>query len=205
MEVREEHLPDGREALRFTMTSRTEGMLRRIYPMGDRILSIFDPQLMQSLSYTLTTNRKGRTRNREIVFDHASRTVISKMNEDPPRTMVLPDRAQDPLSAIYYLRTGTDLVTEGTVTFTVVSSNERIAAEVRVLGRERIRTPAGEFDTIKARASGGIFLGKKEVFLWLTDDVRRLPVMIKGSIDIGSLVFTLREQKQGGGGRDEAR
>jgi hypothetical protein len=29
--------------------------------------------------------------------------------------------------------------------------------------------------------------------------------MIKGSIDIGSLVFTLREQKQGGGGRDEAR
>ena len=51
--------------------------------------------------------------------------------------------------------------------------------EVRVLRRERVQVPAGEFDTliIEPRVHPeGVFEGKRGVYIWLTDDERRIPV-----------------------------
>ena len=43
MEVKAERLSDGREVLRFVSTSRTEGLVGSLYPLGDTIQSGFDP------------------------------------------------------------------------------------------------------------------------------------------------------------------
>lgn len=197
LEVRGEELPDGREVLRFIVASRTEGFMGRVYPLGDTVQSLFDPKTMQSLSYSLEARHGKRTRRRELVFDHARRRVVSRLNDDPPMTMDVPARVQDALSALYYLRTRNDFAVDRPMIIDVFDGRANRSIEVLTLGREKVKTPAGEFDTIKIRAGGGIFLGEGEVIVWFTDDVRKVPVRIKSSISIGSIVFTLKDLRSG--------
>jgi hypothetical protein len=63
-----------------------------------------------------------------------------------------------------------------------------------------VRTPAGDFSTIKVKTRPlyeGVFLNKGEVHIWLTDDRRKVPVLMKSKIKAGSFVFTLNDMKIG--------
>jgi hypothetical protein len=197
LEVKGERFPDGREVLRFIVTSRTVGIMGRFYPLGDTVQSVFDPKTMQSLSYSLQARHGKRTRRRELVFDHVNRTVVSRLNDDPPKTLDIPDQVQDALSALYYLRTRNDFAVDKPIIIEVFDGDTSRSIEVLTLGREKVKTPAGEFSTIKIKAPEGIFLGEGELFAWLTDDSRKVPVLIKSRIAIGSIVFTLKDLKSG--------
>ncbi len=197
LEVKGERLPDGREVLRFIVTSRTVGIMGRFYPLGDTVQSVFDPKAKQSLSYSLLARHGKRTRRRELVFDHVNRTVVSRLNDDPLKTLDIPDQVQDALSALYYLRTRNDFVVDKPIVIEVFDGGTSRSIEVLTLGREKVKTLAGEFNAIKIRASGGIFLGEGKLDIWLTDDSRKVPVLIKSRIAIGSIVFTLKDLKSG--------
>jgi hypothetical protein len=152
---------------------------------------------MQSLSYNLVATRSKKTKRRELIFDHAQKTARVTINEDPPQTMDIPERVQDPLSALYYLRTKEDLAGDKAVAVEVFDGRKSRPAEIQFLGREKVKTPAGEFTTIKVKASEGMFMSEGELFLWLTDDRRKIPVLLKGKLSFGSAVFTLREMNPG--------
>ncbi len=193
MEVKTEQLADGREVLRFVVHSRTEGVLGRIYPLGDTMESVFDPVVMQSLSYRLSAHHGKRTRNVELSFDPLHRTVVTRLNSDPPRTDTVPEHVLDPLSALYVLRTRKEFTPDRPVSLEVFDGTRTTSIEVRTVGREKVKTPAGEFETIRIRAYKGLFLSDGEVNIWVTDDERKVPVLIKSKIAIGSVVFSLRE------------
>jgi hypothetical protein len=66
----------------------------------------------------------------------------------------------------------------------IAVSDGRRSAQVKVTAQERegIKTPAGMYQTIRYTAdlmNGVVYPRKGEVFLWLTDDARRLPVQIR--------------------------
>ena len=198
MEVKGETMPDGKSVLKFTVTGRSTGLVGRLYPVTDTALSVFDPLIMQSLSYSLRENYGKRERRRVVVFDHAQRTVISTLNNDPPATLDVPERVQDGLSSLYYLRAREDLETGRTIVIDVLDSEKNWSVEFQILGRERLKTPLGEFSTIKVRTYpkyNGVFLNKGEVFIWLTDDIRKVPLLIKSKLKVGAFVLTLAEMK----------
>ena len=63
---------------------------------------------------------------------------------------------------------------------------------------------AGEFAAIKVKTYPryeGVFMNKGEVFIWLTDDSRRVPVFMKSTLKFGSFVFTLLEMQPGAAAR----
>jgi hypothetical protein len=66
--------------------------------------------------------------------------------------------------------------------------------EVQVLRKERLKTGLGEFNTVVIKPlmkSEGIFNRKGDMVIWLTDDDRHIPVMMKTKIVVGSIVATL--------------
>ncbi len=197
MEVRPETTPEGRNVLRLIVSSRTVGLVAKFYTLGDLVQSVFDPQIMQSLSYSLKASHGKRKKHLELVFDHARRTVVSTLNNESPETLAIPDQVQDALSALYYLRTREDLAVGKTFTFEVFESGKSWPVEVRTLGREKVKTAAGKFNAIKVGASKGLFMNEGEILIWLTDDSRKVPVLIKSTISIGSLMFTLTDMKIG--------
>lgn len=202
MEVKGERLPNGRAALRFIATSRSVGMVDKFYPVNDKVQSLFDPQIMQSLSFNLSESHGKRKRRRSLTFDHAKRTVVSTLNNDPPQTLTIPAQVQDALSSLFYLRTREDFTIGKTHVIEVHDSGKNWSVEVQTLARETVKTPAGEFHTIKVRTFpryDGVFMNKGEIFIWLTDDSRKIPVLMKSTISIGSIMTTLTDMKLGEG------
>jgi hypothetical protein len=200
LEVKEERLPNGRKAFRFIASSRSVGVVDKVYPVNDRVQSLFDPLIMQSLSFSLSESHGKRKRQRTLTFDHAGRTVVSTVNNDPPLTLAIPDRVQDALSSLFYLRTMEDFTIGKPHVIEVHDSGKNWSVEVLTLGREKVKTPAGEFKTIKVKTFPryeGVFMNKGEIFIWLTDDSRKIPVLMKSTISIGSIVSTLTGMKLG--------
>ena len=191
MEVRSETLADGRKALRIMLTSRSLGVLDKLYHLGDTIQSVFDVEGLRSLSYNLQARHGKKTRRLDISFDYERKQATIRLNDDPPESVPIPDQVQDPLTILYYLRTREDFSPDRPIVFKAFEHDKASDIEVHALGRERVKTPAGEFETIKVRAQRGLFMGEGEVFIWLTDDVRKIPVLIKSKVSVGSLIFTL--------------
>ena len=200
MEIKRETLPGGRPVLLFVITGRSRGAVDRIFPVNDAVQSTFDPQIMESLSYSLRQSHGKKKMRRDVVFDHPRKKVISTQNEEVPKTLDIPEQVQDALSSLYFLRTIDEFTIGRVITVNVFDSNKNWTIEVLTLGRETVKTPAGEFAAIKVKTHPlyeGVFLNKGEVFIWLTDDSRKVPVLMKSTITIGSFVFSLTDMKPG--------
>jgi hypothetical protein len=77
-----------------------------------------------------------------------------------------------------------------TVTIDVHESNKNWRLAIVGQKRERIETEAGKFMTIRTKAKvefEGVFLEKGDVYVWFTDDERRLPVRMDSKIKIGRI------------------
>jgi hypothetical protein len=200
MTVERSKLPDEREGLRFVVQGRTRGLVDKAFPVNDLVQSVFDPLLMKSYAYSLRESYGKKKRLRITEFDHANKTAVSRLNEDPPVILAIPDAVQDGLSLLYFLRTREDLTVGRHMDIEVVDSGKNWTIEVSVLAREKVATIAGKFDTIKVRThpkdTGGS-VKKREVFLWLTDDDRKIPVRMKSTLKVGSFVFELVDMKPG--------
>jgi uncharacterized protein DUF3108 len=200
MEVKEERLSDGKEVLMFVLSGRSAGLVDQFIRVNDTVTSVFDPLDMQSISYKLNENYGKKKRSRELIFDRERKRVVSRLNDDPPETFDIPDQEQDALSSLYYLRTKEDFTVGKAMVIFVHDGGKNWSVEVQILGREKVKTPAGEFATIKVRTyprHEGVFMNKGVVFIWLTDDSRKVPVLMKSTLKVGSFVFTLTDMKPG--------
>ncbi len=195
MEVREQPLPDGKHALSFILIGRSVGMVDRFFSVNDRIQSVFDPVSLQSLRYNSWENFGRKKRNRSLVFDRTMNTVVAKQDDGPAQTSTVPAQVQDALASFYYLRTRNDFTVGKVFFIDVYDSGKNWSIEVHTLGRERVSTPAGVFNTIVLKTrplSEGVFQNKGEMFIWLTDDRRKVPVLMKSTLKIGSFIFSLK-------------
>ncbi len=199
MEVRQEQEPDGRKSFRIVSTARSTGLAGKLYPVRDTVQSVMDAEELYSLFYDVDQKHGRRKKKRTAIFDQAANRVRLTMNgvEEIHDT---PARVQDPLSSLYYLRTLKDFTPGTPIIVDIHEKGKNWSVEVHVLGKEKIETPLGSFDTIKIKTYPkfeGVFMHKGEIFVWLTDDERRLPVMMKSTITIGSIVAVLNDMKNG--------
>jgi hypothetical protein len=80
-------------------------------------------------------------------------------------------------------------------------SDGRKSADVRIViqRREKVRTKAGEFQTVRAEAfllNNVIYRRKGRLFVWLTDDQRRLPVQVRIQMPFYLGTVTLQLEKE---------
>jgi hypothetical protein len=199
MEVSEEKIPDANAAYRFTFTARSTGIVHTFYEVADRVDSLVDSETLSSLSFHLDQSHGKRKKKRDMTFNHTARTVAVRSGEKEA-TYPVPAGTQDAFSSLYYLRTIQDLANGKTIIFDVHDEDKTWKVDVQVLGREKITTILGEINTIKLRTYPkyeGVFQHRGEIYFWLTDDARRIPVLMKSVISIGSIVVTLVDLKPG--------
>lgn len=111
----------------------------------------------------------------------------------------IPNCVEDVAGAVTKLR-GMSLSVGQSVQIPV--SDGRKSAQVKITGQERedIRTPLGVFKAIRYEAdlmNGVVYARKGEVWLWLTDDARRLPVQIRlrTTFPISTVTLTLEKEE----------
>lgn len=199
MEVKKEKAEDGHDVLRFSSTANSIGMVDKFYKVRDVVHSIVDHRTLQSISYDMSSVHGKKKKLRTLHFDHGKKTVTYSV-DGIKASLEIPENTQDALSSLYFLRTKPDFIEGKTLVVDIHDSGKNWSVEVHVLGREKIKTPAGEFSTVKVKTYPkyeGVFMHKGEIFMWFTDDNRRIPVLMKSTITIGSVMATLTDMKLG--------
>ncbi|MFO0753698.1 MAG: DUF3108 domain-containing protein [Thermodesulfovibrionales bacterium] len=143
---------------------------------------------------------EGRYRSdKETVFDAANKKITFtnylKGTQDEHAAEGL---LWDVVSGFYYLRTLL-LETGSAVHIDIFDSNKFYKAEVLVVGREKLSlSESRQVDTVKVKPllkSDGLFKSKGDIVVWLTDDEKRIPVMVETKVAIGKVTAKLTSVK----------
>ena len=197
LEVPEVKEVDGQQAFHLVARAESNGFISRFYKVRNRIESWWDRAGRHSLRYS-ENRREGKHRTEtDIVFDHDRRVARYKDGE----TFPIPPDVQDALSSFYYTRYQA-LPVGGSIVFDYHASKKNKPLEVKVIGRERVKVPAGEFDCVVVEPvlrAGGIFRNEGRLVIWLTDDERRIPVLMRSKVTIGSVSVMLEEYRTSNG------
>lgn len=171
------------------------------FKVRDRFEAIANPTTLQSQWFERNTHEGGfESFNRYVFNDDRSKVeIISKTSKRPFKKEVLAIKpcVFDVLSAIYYCRTLTfdGLKIGETIPLTMAVDNEIFDLYIRFLGREVLTTHNGKkYRTIKFSAKlveGTIFTGGEDLYVWVTDDLNRVPVLIEAKILVGSVKAVL--------------
>lgn len=195
LEVQSAGSPNGRPAYNLVARAESNAFFSRFYKVRNRIESLWDVDGRYSLRYA-EDRREGKFRAKsEIRFDPEKHEAIYPDGEAFPT----PPDVQDALSSFYFTRYQA-LPLGGSVVFDYHASRKSQPLEVRVIGRERVDTPAGKFNCVVVEPllkAGGIFKSKGRLVIWLTDDDRRMPVLMKSKVMVGSISVVLQEAKTG--------
>jgi hypothetical protein len=184
----------GREAwhTRFTVKGGVP-----FYRVNDRLESWIDTRELHSLRFVQDL-QEGR-RDREYTYEiYPDRAVFFEGSDSVPKPSVA-----DPLddaAFLYFVRT-VPLEIGQTYEFNRYFRPDRNPVTIRVLRREKIKVPAGEFETVVVQPiikAKGIFSEKGHAEIWLTDDAQRVMVQMKSGLSIGSLNLYLTKNEPGG-------
>jgi hypothetical protein len=182
----------------YTLVARAESnkFFSAFYKVRNRIESFWDTTGFFSRRFYENRREGGYREMNEILFDYDRGEALYQKDG---QAFAIPQQCQDALSSFYYSRTQA-LPLGGSVIFDYHASHKTQPIEVRVLGRQRVGTPAGTFDCVVIEPilkAGGIFKNQGRLVIWLTDDDYRMPVMMKSKVTIGSISVVLTEAKHG--------
>jgi len=192
MEVRNLATMAGRPCYRIVSDARTNDFFSKFFQVRDRYESYMDTTELYSLRYEKHV-REGKFKRDDVVdFDQVAHRARYK-----DRVVPIPPRSQDVLSALYYVRT-LPLKPGQSISLANHTDGKNYPLIVKVLGRERVKVDAGEFDCIVVEPilrGPGVFTQKGRLTVWLTDDERRMPVLMKSKVVIGHVAAVLKEYR----------
>ncbi len=160
------------------------------YRVDNLMESWMDTRTLASLRFKQELS-EGR-RERERVFEIFPDSQKYRENDLEPQASV-PDPLDDG-SFLYFVRT-IPLEVGKEYEFHRYFRPDRNPVRIQVLRRERIKVPAGTFETIVVRPlikARGVFSENGRAEVWLTDDDRRIMVQMKSHLSLGSLSLHLR-------------
>ena len=164
-----------------------------VYKVNDKYESWIDTRTGNSLRYRQDQHEGNRDVERNFEF-FPERAVYTE-NDKPEQPSV--NNPLDDASFIYFLRTIPLNVGE-TYHFDRYFIPDRNPVTIRVLRRERIRVPAGEFDAIVIQPiikSRGLFSENGHAEVWLSDDENHIMLQMKSGLKIGSLNLFLKSYR----------
>ncbi|KPK81933.1 MAG: hypothetical protein AMS25_04295 [Gemmatimonas sp. SM23_52] len=165
------------------------------YRLDDRQESWLDVYQLASRRYLQDSHQGSYTRFREYELDLENGTYTRNDGASDS----IPANALDQASFVYFLRT-VPLEVGATYEWNRYFRFDRNPVILRVLRRERVKVPAGEFSTIVVQPiikTRGIFSEGGEAEIFITEDELRMPVKVKSKLAVGSVTLELTEYVAG--------
>ena len=131
--------------------------------------------------------------DRYYTFDQLNNVVITGKND----TIKIPEYTQDILSSFYFMRTQ-KLEPGKSFYISNFDNGKNYKVEVKVYKKEKVKVDAGKFNCIKIEPlleSEGLFRKQGRLYIWLTDDERHIPVLMRSKAIIGAFEARLISMK----------
>ncbi|MEO6463778.1 MAG: DUF3108 domain-containing protein [Candidatus Eisenbacteria bacterium] len=185
----------GRPCYHLTSRAESNRFMSRIYKVRDRIDSLIDAEGLYSWRYKKRQREGGYERDFDILYDPPS----GRARYSDGSTLDGKPYPKDGLAAFYFIR---HMPLEVGKDIAVVHHSDRRSGDilVKVHKKETVTVPAGTFECFviePVMEEGGLFKSSGRLTIWVTADARRIPVLMKSKIPVGSVDAILQEIKTG--------
>ena len=154
-------------------------------------------------SLQMTTLEGSRQRETKVTFDSAARKS-SYVERDRAKNSVIathetdiPPCVHDVIGGLYFLRT-LNLEPGQSAEVPVSDGKKSVMAKVEAQQREDVKTPQGSFKTIRHEIyvfNNVLYRRPAHLYIWLTDDRRKLPVRVQVRLQFAIGTITLLLEK----------
>lgn len=182
---------------------KTTGLAGKIYNVKSAYTVVYEPGFCASSSI-LKAEEANERFEVLVTYNHKpgkveflERDLIKDKVVDTKEIDSLAPCVHDMVSALARLRT-TKLEPGNATQFPMTTGKKSAKARIEAQQRETIKTPLGEFKTIRYEAlvyNGILFRRKARMFLWISDDERRLPVQMRVQMPFYLGTVTLKLEK----------
>lgn len=197
--VRDKRPSFGSTAYYLVAEGRPTTLLSKLYSLYYKADSLVDAYTLFPQRGSVFSQENGRQRMKETRFDQARRSAVFQMRTATTmqQDQSLPGPTHDGLSALAAMRT-IAFAPGASSSFAVSDSGYLYRVTLNVTGRESVETGLGQSAAWKVvpaiRDTKGQPVGRG-LAVWISDDVRRLPLRIQAQLPVGSFVLTLREAR----------
>ncbi len=182
---------DGKPVYHITGDGSTYKSYDWFYKVRDRYESFVDIETLLPHKFARAVQEGGTRFTNSVTFDRKKKQATSDGT-----AYAIPGCVQDVLSAIYYARSiDYNAYQPGAkIPFSMFLDRQVYNLYIRYLGKERITTRTGTYNTIRISPlliEGTIFKGGDKMMIWVTDDDNHIPVRIDSPITVGSIKVDL--------------
>lgn len=163
------------------------------YRVNDQFDSWIDRSTGNSLRFQQRLN-EGRRDVERLYEIYPERSAFIERGDTLERSVRNP---LDDGSFLYFVRS-IPLVVGESYSFDRYFRPDRNPVTIKVLRRERVRVPAGEFDAIVIQPiikTTAIFSENGRAEIWLSDDTSRIMLQLKSGLSFGSINLYLRSHR----------
>ena len=153
------------------------------------------------LYFDRNTYEGGYSVHNQFTFNYKDSLIYTKTQNSNKAysedTLKMQKDIYDVISGVYYVRNldFDKYEINDTIPIRLIIDNEIFDLYIRYLGKEVLKThDKRKFNTIKFSAllvEGTIFKGGEDLYVWVSDDLNRIPILVEAKILIGSVKATL--------------
>ena len=186
----------GRNSYYLMAEGKPSAVLGKLYSLYYKAESMLDTRTLLPSLATIYSDEGGRKRYKTTTFKGNGAVQYEiKTATTSTSTIKAPATAQDPLGAIYILRSlPLKAGMTGAIPIPIIDSGKAYTMRVRVGGIESVKSGLGTLQALRLSMTITDAEGKAEgsgFSLWLSDDARRLPLKISAGLSVGSVNLTL--------------
>lgn len=180
--------------------------VNKFYPVHDTVYTlvrnkglmtdVFRKSLHEGTFHNKSLIRFDRDAKKAVLSDTVFKDPVNHYVKRSADTSVTIEGLEHSIMSAFYLVRSLPLKEGVTSRFSAVSGKKRYELKVITHKREKIKTDLGEFNTIKVEPvldGDGIFNSSGRIFIWFTDDEKRIPVLMQCEIKLGSIKAKLKK------------
>jgi len=181
------------------------GLVSKLFKVNNNYVSNLESDLCATGSYLKAEEGKRRKETR-VTFNRATGKAEYQEKDLVKNAVVatkeipIPACVHDVLGGLYLLRT-LNLQPGQSTQVPVSDGKKSVMARVEAQRREDLKTPAGAYKTIRYEAflfNDVLYRRYGHLYVWLTDDARKLPVQIQVRLQfaIGTITLLLEKDEK---------
>ena len=180
------------EVYHLISTTRTNSILDRIYKIRDKINIILDAADLSIRRIEKKMNEGGKKKFFKSIINYDSLQAISNN-----KTISIPGKVLDPFGSIYYLRKK-EINISDVFEFDTYDNDKIKKISVVAKKIETVSTDLGSYECIVIEPyskEGKLLKNKGSMKIWLTNNIKKIPVKIENQTSAGKMIMTLKAIK----------
>jgi hypothetical protein len=194
LEIQNDLKPIGtRNCFHIIGTGKSVGAFDWFFKVRDRYESFLDSQALVPWLFLRNIEEGTYKKIQNVSFNHAKKTATSEK-----ATVATPENVQDLVSSYYFARTldYSNAKPGDLFAFDAYFDDEIIPMKLKFVGREKIKTKSGTFNSLKFHPQllvGRVFKDADDMTIWVSDDENKVVIRAEAEILVGSVKMDLKD------------